>query len=157
MSEDIIVDSESFTDLCPQQSNDWSIIVNNLTERCDYQLTNLLSSFVEELKRTISVSQLIGTNNNNSSSNSNSSSQLQMSSNNESSGQFFDSTTSDEAKIAATLQKMTSSKASRLDRVYNLSSNIVEKATNKIKILNLNDNTYLPLDKGFLDFIMDVI
>lgn len=43
----------------------------------------------------------------------------------------------------------------RLDRVVNLGSNIVEKAT-KMKIINLNDETVPPLDKTFLDFIMDV-
>jgi hypothetical protein len=57
----------------------------------------------------------------------------------------------------SSLQKLTTSKSAtrRLDRVYNLSSNMIEKATNKIKIGNLNE-ILLPLDKDFLDFIMEV-
>jgi Rab3 GTPase-activating protein catalytic subunit len=58
----------------------------------------------------------------------------------------------------ASLQKLSTSKSAtrRLDHVYNLSSNMMEKASNKMKSLNLND-VNLPLDKGFLDFIMDYL
>lgn len=135
LSEDLIVDSESFTDLNPQQSNDWSITLNNLLDKCSLQLTSLLYKFNDELKRTITVNQLLG--------NSSSASLL---------------ADADDAIKRAPLEKLAAggSHSRRLDQMVNLSSNIVEKATNKMKILNVND-ALLPLDKGFLDFIMDVI
>ena len=57
----------------------------------------------------------------------------------------------------SSLQKLTAgnSPMRRLDRVYNMSSNMLERATNKMKIANLNE-ALLPLDKDFLDFIMGV-
>lgn len=137
LSEDIVVDSESFTDLNPQHSIDWSVTLNNLCERCDYQLTNSLHKYFDEIKRTISVNQLVG------------SAILSLSPEQEN---------QNEELKQKSLQKLTSSNSAsrRLDKMYYLSSNIVEKASNKMKALNVNDNS-LPLDKGFLDFIMDVI
>ncbi len=117
----------------PQQSNDWSLTINNVCDKCNYQLTDLLLKFCEELKRTIGVNQLVG----------------QASSANSSISSNMNQMADDEVKRMA-LQKLTSS---RLDQVYNLSSNIVEKATSRMRILNINDSL-LPLDKGFLDFIM---
>lgn len=123
LSEDIIVDSELFSDLNPLHSNDWTLTVNNLSERCEFQLTQMLSKFCDELKRTIGVHQIISTN---------------------------ASETADEELKRMSLQRLTKS---RLDHVYSIGSNLVEKASSQMKILNLND---LPLDKDFLDFIMDV-
>ena len=123
-------------------------------DKCEFQLTSLLTSYIEELKRTISVNQLIA----------NSSAAIATSDNlaapNAQTTLPTSFSTSDhlnEELKKSSLQKLTSSKSAtrRLDRVYNLSSNMIEKATNKIKIGNLND-VLLPLDKEFLDFIMEV-
>jgi hypothetical protein len=56
----MIVDSETYTDLDPLQSSDWSISLNCIDD-ADLQLTNTLSKFYDQLKRTISVAQIIGT------------------------------------------------------------------------------------------------
>ncbi len=93
----------------------------------------MLTKFCEELKRTIGVNQLVG----------------QASSANSSISSNMNQLADEEVKRMA-LQKLT---GSRLDQVYNLSSNIVEKATSRMRMLNINDGL-LPLDKGFLDFIM---
>jgi hypothetical protein len=120
-------------------------------DKCEFQLTSLLTSYIEELKRTISVNQLIA----------NSSAAIATSDNLTAPTTLPTSySTSDhlnEELKKSSLQKLTSSKSAtrRLDRVYNLSSNMIEKATNKIKIGNLHD-VLLPLDKEFLDFIMEV-
>jgi Rab3 GTPase-activating protein catalytic subunit len=129
------VDSETFTDLSPQQSNEWSLTVNNVCDKCNFQLTDMLSNFCEELKRTIGVTQLVG---------------QASASANSSIGSNMNQLAVDEEYKRMALQKLTSSP---LDQVYNLSSNIVEKATNRMRMLNVNDSL-LPLDKGFLDFIM---
>jgi len=123
-------------------------------DKCEFQLTSLLTSYIEELKRTISVNQLIA----------NSSAAIAKSDNFAAPNaqptlptSFSTSDHLNEELKKSSLQKLTSSKSAtrRLDRVYNLSSNMIEKATNKIKIGNLND-VLLPLDKEFLDFIMEV-
>jgi Rab3 GTPase-activating protein catalytic subunit len=59
LSEDIIIDSDSFSDLNAQRSNDWSLTVNTICDKCDLQLTNLLIRFCEEAKRTISINQVL--------------------------------------------------------------------------------------------------
>lgn len=132
LSEDIVVDSESFSDLNPQHSNDWSLTLNNICDKCDFQLSNFLNKYLEELKRTISVNQLVGS-------------------------ATSSVVNSDQESLAEEIKyKLTSSSsARRLDKMYNLSSNLVGKATNRMRILNINENS-LPLDKGFLDFIMGV-
>ncbi|CAF0883999.1 unnamed protein product [Brachionus calyciflorus] len=137
LSEDIIVDSESYSDLNPQHSNDWCITLNNLLDKCEYQLTSSLYKYLDELKRTISVSQLIGPTG--LSINSNMDPQVEELKN-------------------KSLQKLTSSSsaARRLDKMYFVGSNIVEKATSRMKALNTSENQ-LPIDKGFLDFIMDYL
>lgn len=146
LSEDIVVDNEAFTDLNPQQSNDWSVTLFNTLDKCDLELTDLLYKFADQLKRTITVSQLLRA--------ATSSSNLAASS---SSSQIAGSADDEQARKAldrlATAGSASGSR--RIDRVVNLGSNIVEKATNRMKI-NLNDETVLPLDKGFLDYIMDV-
>ena len=140
LSEDIVVDSDTFSDLNPQQSNDWSITVNNVSDRCDLQLTSLLIKFSEEIKRTIGVNQLLGPALTAAAapSSDNATEELKWNS----------------------LEKLSAASSNpgtrRLDRVYNLSSAMMEKAANKMKLLSINDPNYLPLDKGFLDFIMDV-
>lgn len=147
LSEDIVVDNDAFTDLNPQQSNDWTITFFNVIEKCDLQLTDSLGKLNEGLKRTITASQLLG-NVKNSTSNTSISSATNISDD-----------MNDQLK-RATLEKLTASSSStgsrRLDKMVNLSSNIVEKAANKMKTININDHFPLPLDKGFLDYIMDV-
>jgi Rab3 GTPase-activating protein catalytic subunit len=142
LSEDIIVDNESFTDLNPQYSNDWSLTISNIMDKCDLQLTNLLLKYTEELKRTISVAQLLGGLSSNSSTT-----------------QLFDvqnSNINEELKKSS-LQKLTNAKSAiRLDHVYNLSSNVMDLAASKMKALNINDSS-LPLDKGLMEFIMDYL
>jgi len=100
-------------------------------------MTNTLNRFLEECKRTISVHQLIG------------------SQTSQTVGQ--DGDLASETVKQASLSKLAAvgSQSQRLDRVYNMSSSMVEKAANKMKILNINDSL-LPLDKRTLDFIMDV-
>ncbi len=61
LSEDMIVDSETYTDLDPLQSSDWSISLSCIDD-VELQLSNTLQKFNEQSKRTISVSQIIGTN-----------------------------------------------------------------------------------------------
>jgi len=95
-------------------------------------MTNTLNKFIEESKRTISVHQLIGVHSSQSSSQ--------------------EGVIGSEAVKQASLNKLA---AVGSHRVYNMSSNIVEKAANKMKILNINDSL-LPLDKKVLDFIMNV-
>ncbi len=56
----MIIDSETYTDLDPLQSSDWSISLNVIDE-VELQLTNTLQKFYDQLKRTISVAQIIGT------------------------------------------------------------------------------------------------
>jgi hypothetical protein len=99
-------------------------------DQCEYQLTTSLNKYLEELKRTISVSQLVG-----------------MAS--------INLNQSTDAQIEELKQKLTSSSsaARKLDKMYYMSSNIVEKAT---RALNTNNENQLPIDKGFLDFTMDV-
>ena len=142
LSEDIIVDSDSFSDLNPQQSNNWSITINNNCDKCDYQLTNLLSKFFDESKRTISVGQLLG-------------SSMQSASTNELALSSSSSNLNEELKQAS-LNKLSSARSTskQLDRVYNMSSNMMEKATNKMKTINSNET--LPLSKSLLDLLMDV-
>ena len=109
--------------------------INTSLDKCEFQLTSLLISYIEELKRTIGINQLIVN-----------------------SGENFSSTSDPNEELKKiSLEKLTSSKSGirRLERVYNFSSNMIEKATNKIRITNLND-IMLPLDKEFLDFIMEV-
>ena len=141
LSEDIIVDSESFTDLSPQQSNDWSITVKNLCEKCDFQLSELLTKFIEELRRTIGVAQLVGGSASANTSLASNMNQMECGSN--------------EELKRASLSKLTGGK-SRLNQVYSLSSNMMEKATSHMQLLNVND-ALLPLDKDFLDFIMSYL
>lgn len=126
LSEDIIVDNDSFSDLNPQHSNDWSIILNNNLEKCQFNLTSALEKYINESRKTISVSQLLG-----AMSSSSSAPDL------------------NEELKQASLKKLTSN---RID----LSANLMETAANKIKLLNLNDPTSLPLNKKFLDYVMDV-
>ena len=142
LSEDIIVDSDSFSDLNPQQSNNWSITINNNCDKCDYQLTSLLSKFVDESKRTISVGQLLG-------------SSMQSASANELAASSSSSNLNEELKQTS-LNKLSSARSTskQLDRVYNMSSNMMEKATNRMKTINSNET--LPLSKTLLDLLMDV-
>ena len=121
-------------------------------------MTSLLQSYIEELKRTISVNQLIAASS--TAANTSTTDIYAMSSTNNTTTTTTASLSSDqlnEELKKSSLQKLTTSKSAtrRLDRVYNLSSNMIEKATNKIKIGNLNE-ILLPLDKDFLDFIMEV-
>lgn len=145
LSEDIIVDNEAFSDLNPQQSNDWSITIFDFFEKCDIQLTKLLFKLNDGLKRTITVNQILGG--------------MKSSTSNTSIVSGANEDIDDQLK-RVTLEKLTNSSSltgsKRLDRVVNLSSNIMEKATNKMKIMNLNDDLQVPLDQGFLDYIMDV-
>ena len=127
LSEDIIVDNDSYSDLNPQNSNEWAITLNNNIEKCDFKLINVLSKYIDESRKSIGVGQLIGSMSS-SSSTSNLSEELKQSS----------------------LKKLTS------NRVMDLSVNMMETAANKMKMLNLNDPTILPLDKPFLDYIMNV-
>lgn len=139
------MDNEAFTDLNPQQSNDWSLTVFNVIEKCDLQLTDSLFKLYDGIKRTITVSQLLGGVKSSSSNFS-----IASASNDDADDQFKRAT----LDKLATSSSLTGSK--RLDRVVNLSSNIVEKAANKMKTININDDLQLPLDKGLLDYIMDV-
>ena len=121
-------------------------------------MTSLLLSYIEELKRTISVNQLIAASS--TAANTSTTDIYAMYSTNNTTTTTTASLSSDqlnEELKKSSLQKLTTSKSAtrRLDRVYNLSSNMIEKATNKIKIGNLNE-ILLPLDKDFLDFIMEV-
>lgn len=151
LSEDIVVDNEAFIDLNPQQSNDWSLTLFTMFERCELQLTDALFKFADHLKRTITVSQLLG-----------GSYSVTSSASSSSLAGMASSAGDDEEQLKkAALDKLATSSSSsasrRLDRMVNLSSNIVEKATNKMRINLINDDPgSLPLDKGFLDYIMDV-
>jgi hypothetical protein len=127
LSEDIIVDNDSYSDLNPHNSNEWGITLNNNIEKCDFKLINALNKYIDESRKSIGVSQLIG---------SMSSSSLA-------------SNISEELKQSS-LKKLTS------NRVMDLSANMMETAANKMKMLNINDPTILPLDKPFLDYIMNV-
>ena len=133
LSEDIIYDSDSYSDLNPIRSNDWTITLNTICDKCDMQLTNLLENFIEETKRTISVAQIIG------------------------SKEKSQNDTSDEELKKASLNRLASvgSGSKKLDQVYNISTNIVNRAADRMKVLNIND-ALLPLDKEILDYIMDV-
>ena len=135
LSEDLIVDNDSYSNLNPLQSPEWALTVNSICDKCDFQLTNSLIRFLDEMKKTVSINQVLG-------------------------AQFIQSPSSNnlnEDLKKASLNKLTSKPVNRqIDRVYNLSSNMMEKASNKMKNLNMNDPYNLPLDKGFLDFIMDV-
>lgn len=133
LSEDIIYDSDSYSDLNPIRSSDWTITLNTICDKCDMQLTNLLENFIEETKRTISVAQIIGTNDKSSDENG------------------------DEELKRASLNKLAAagSGSKKLDQVYNMSSNIVNRAADRMKVLSIND-ALLPLDKDVLDYIMDV-
>jgi hypothetical protein len=152
LSEDLVTDSDSYADLNPQHSNDWSIIVNTMCDRCDIQMSATLAKFVDELKRTIGVNQLI---------NASIVQQQQTISPSSSSSTLDAAANSDASQL---LDKISTSKmpaATRsLDRVYNLSSSMMEKASNKMKSklvgASASDNYSLPLDKRFLDYIMDV-
>ena len=117
-----------------------SLIIHNQFDKCQFQLSNLLEKFIEELKRTIGVNQLLGTSIN--------SSVISGSTNN---NENFDCV--NEELKRSSLKKLTSK--TKIDHVYDLSTNIVEKATSRIKVINLNEEQ-LPLDKSFLDFIMNV-
>lgn len=96
-----------------------------------------MNKLLLETKRTISVHQLIGSPSNMSNSE-------------------VDPGVNEGLKQLS-LQKLSSAgnKGKKLNRMYDASSNIVEKATSKIVNLNMAD-TYLPLDKMTLDYIMDV-
>lgn len=133
LSEDIIYDSDSYSDLNPIRSSDWTITLNTICDKCDMQLTNLLENFIEETKRTISVTQLIGAKE-----------------------KFTDESGEEELKRAS-LNKLAAagSGSKKLDQVYNMSSNIVNRAADRMKVLSIND-ALLPLDREVLDYIMDV-
>ena len=140
LSEDIVTDSESFCDLNPQQSNDWSITINNMMDKCDLRLTRLLERYVDEMKRTISVGQLLG-----SSSGSMPGAGV--------GGGLDPAYTLNEELRRSSLQKLTKSANSSISvGVSSSGSNLASK----IKILNIND-TQLPLDRGFMDYILDCI
>ena len=55
----MIIDSESYSDLDPLKSNEWSINLTTLDDQLDLQLTQLLQGFYDQLKKTISVSQIL--------------------------------------------------------------------------------------------------
>lgn len=133
LSEDIIVDNETYSDLNPTHSNEWSLILNNNIDKCDFKLINSLNKFIDESKKTISITQLIGGTMLTSGSNS-----------------------IDDDLKQSSLKKLTSSNL----RVLDISSNMMETAANKMKNLQLNNNEInqqLPLDKKFLDFIMQYL
>ena len=56
----MIIDSESYSDLDPLKSNDWAINLTTL-EELSLQLTQLLQGFYDQLKKTISVNQVLST------------------------------------------------------------------------------------------------
>jgi Rab3 GTPase-activating protein catalytic subunit len=132
LSEDIIVDNETYSDLNPTHSNEWSLILNNNIDKCDFKLINSLNKFIDESKKTISVNQLIG-------------------------GTMMTASNSiDDDLKQSSLKKLTSSNL----RVLDISSNMIETAAIKMKNLQLNNNEInqqLPLDKKFLDFIMQYL
>lgn len=115
-----------------------------MIEKCDLQLTNSLNKLNDNLKCTITVNQQLGG--------------LKPSKSNLS---VTTSGDTDEYAKRATIEKLSmsanTSGSKQLDSVVNLGSNIVDKATSKIKTISLNDNLQLPLEKEFLDYIMDVI
>ena len=57
----MIIDSENYSDLDPLKSSDWSIYLTTLENQLDLQLTQLLQGFYDQLKKTISVSQVLAT------------------------------------------------------------------------------------------------
>lgn len=122
------MDNDSYSDLNPQNSNEWAITLNNNIDKCDFKLINSLGKFIDESRKSIGVGQLIGSMSASSSVGSNLSEELKQSS----------------------LKKLTS------NRVMDLSANMMETAASSMKMLNLNDPTILPLDKQFLDYIMNV-
>lgn len=60
LSEDMIIDSETYSDLDPLKSNDWSIYLSTIDD-LELQLTQMLQKFYDQLKKTISVAQVLGT------------------------------------------------------------------------------------------------
>lgn len=57
----MIIDSENYSDLDPLKSSDWSIYLTTLENQLDLQLTQLLQGFYDQLKKKISVSQVLAT------------------------------------------------------------------------------------------------
>ena len=55
----MIIDSENYSDLDPLKSNEWSINLTTLEDQLDLQLTQLLQAFYDQMKKTISVSQIL--------------------------------------------------------------------------------------------------
>jgi hypothetical protein len=56
----MIIDSENYSDLDPLKSNDWTIYLTTLDDNLDLQLTQLLQNFYDQLKKTISINQVLG-------------------------------------------------------------------------------------------------
>jgi hypothetical protein len=133
LSEDIVTDSESFCDLNPQQSTDWSITINNMMDKCDMRLARLLERYTDEMKRTISVGQLLVTNTSTATIGGGAVGVLDTAT----------TTLLNEELRRTSLQRLTKSSG---DSGTNLAS--------KINLLTLND-AQLPLDKGFMEFILD--
>lgn len=86
-----------------------------------------MDKFVSQSKKSISVSQLLG-----------------------SMTPSYSLSDLNEEMKQTSLKKLTS------NRVMDLSANMMESASNKMKFLNLNDPSNLPLDKKLLDFVMHV-
>ena len=55
----MIIDSENYSDLDPLKSNECSINLTTLEDQLDLQLTQLLQAFYDQMKKTISVSQIL--------------------------------------------------------------------------------------------------
>jgi len=129
LSEDIVVES----DLSPQQSNDWSLIVDNVMDKCDYKLTTLLSKYHDQLRKTIGINQLLN---------------LKASESNE-----FGQT------ARASLRKLMQpkSKVQQLDQLVSMSSNVMNQVTLRIPRMPSVDDFTLPLDKQMLDYLMDYL
>jgi Rab3 GTPase-activating protein catalytic subunit len=129
LSEDIVVES----DLSPQQSNDWSLIVDGVMDKCDYKLTKLLSIYYEQLRKTIGINQLLN---------------LKGSESNE-------FTKSARASLEKLIQPK--SKVEQLDQLISKSSNVMNQVTLPIPRMSSVDDFTLPLDKQTVDYLMDYL
>jgi hypothetical protein len=131
----MIIDSESYSDLDPLKSNEWSINLTTLDDQLDLQLTQLLQGFYDQLKKTISVSQILSS---------------------------LVSVTDINSTIQAedykqSLERLTNplTKTSTHRTLRSLMKPVVEKATTTIKQLNAISSE-APLKKELLDYIINV-
>ena len=130
----MIIDSESYSDLDPLKSNDWAINLTTL-EELSLQLTQLLQGFYDQLKKTISVNQVLSTLINVSEASLN--------------------VPAEDYKQS--LEKLTNplAKTSTHRTLRSLMKPVVDKATTTMKQLN-SISTEAPLNKEILDDIMNV-